>query len=275
MNATRIVILVLALAAAGGAAFLVQGFVLNREPEVIVAEAPQVEMTDVLVAAVDLNPGHAVNPGALRWQEWPASAVTPNLVTRRSQPDARQELSGAIARRQITSGEPIVANALVRAGESGVMAALLNPGTRAMSVAVSDESAAGGFILPGDRVDVVLTREVSERGFSTTYQSATILTNLRVLAVDQTFDEEIDGGAKVSDTATLEVTPQQAELLAMAVAAGQISLTLRSFADLAQGEGEVEVPTLLSGRDAMNDNSRVTILRNGHSDSFSVPGGVQ
>lgn len=273
MNTTRIVILVLAIAAAGGAAFLVQGFVLNQEPEVVVAQAPEIEMTEVLVAGRDLAAGETVN-GGVRWQRWPAEAVTPQFVTRDRQPDARNEFDGAIVRRQVAAGEPIIPSALVRSGAAGVMAALLSPGMRAVAVPVSDETGAGGFILPGDRVDVVLTRESGQDRFSTNFESATIMTNVRVLAVDQTFDEEIEGGARVSDTATLEVLPGQAELLAMAMEAGTVSLALRSFADLGESTGalnDLSLNEIFSGEAPVaGDSSRVTILRNGQSNRMSM-----
>ncbi len=279
MNTTRIVILVLALAAAGGAAFLIQRLMLNNNDTVVVEAAPEIEMVDVLVASQDIRAGDTVNSGAMRWQPWPADSVPRAFVTRRQSPDARDELGGSTARRDFTQDEPIVQASLVRAGQAGLMAALLSPGMRAMAVAISDETAVGGFILPGDRVDVVLTRESGESRGQRTFESATILTNLRVLAVDQIFSEDIDGGSKVSDTTTLELTPGQVEVLALAAQMGDISLTLRSFADMSsQGLGDVvDMPAILSGggSNRNDDSHRVIVLRNGQSNRVHVQGGVQ
>ncbi len=277
MNATRIVILVLALAAAGGAAFLIQRLMLSNNDQVVAA-APEVIMVDVLVAARDLAPGDSINSGSLRWQQWPEDALTPNLISREATPNIRETLEGGTVRRNVTTGEAIVAAAIVDAGNTGLMAALLSPGMRAMSVAVSDETAAGGFILPGDHVDVVLTREVSTDRRNSSYQSATILSNVRVLAVDQIITDDIDGGAKVSDTATLEISPGQAELLAIAIEAGSITLTLRSFADIGAVQDDLanyEMPEIFAPpASTQTEPHRVTVLRNGQSNRVRVEGGM-
>lgn len=288
MNATRVVVLVFALVAAGVAAFLVRGLVLESKTQVVAEAAPQIETVGVLVAAGDIRPGDMVRPNMLRWQQWPQDAVAPGLVTQNNNPDARNAFDGSLARRHFTQGEPVNAMSLVQPGSSGLMAALVSPGMRAMAVSVSDENSAGGFILPGDRVDVVVSREIETGGRNKVYVSETVLYNVRVLAVDQMFDEDVSGGAIVGDTITLELTPGQSETLALAQAVGDVSLALRSFADasVANEMPEGWVPNILAGmRQAADqpeqptqtaDNTgQVRIVRNGQETRVRVQGGSQ
>lgn len=147
---------------------------------------------------------------------------------------------GAVVREPFFAGEPIVDRKLVRAGQSGYMAVVLQPGMRAMAVPVSVESAAGGFILPGDRVDVLLSRQAqsSSGGNSVNYHvSETVLRNVKVLAIDQVTQPDRDATTVVGATATLELAPGDAEALALAKAQGDLSLTLRSYADVAGPSG--------------------------------------
>jgi len=275
MNATRIVVLALALVAAGAAAYLVRGLVLENNKQVATGPSePSIPTVDVLVASADLTPGHTLRGNDLRWQTWPETALADGQVTRRQSPNARADLEGSMLRRDFSAGEPVIASALVRPGDAGLMAALVSPGMRAMSVPVSDENSAGGFILPGDRVDVLLTREVGESRQDKTMISETVLSNLRVLAIDQIFSEDIDGGALVGDTATLELSPYEAEILALAMASGDVALSLRSFADigLRNEMSSSQVPSFLSGGDSA-ERTRVTMLRNGQESHVSVGGG--
>ncbi|KAK0332410.1 hypothetical protein LTR94_025011, partial [Friedmanniomyces endolithicus] len=156
-------------------------------------------------------------------------------------PGAKSDYIGAVVREPILAGEPLVARKIVRAGDSGYMAAYLEPGMRAMAIRVTVETAAGGFILPGDRVDVLLTREVKGSGDDggTKYSAATVMRNVKVLAIDQSTRAGDDEQAVVGATATLEVGPQDAEILAQAKAQGELSLSLRSYADTAGPSGSV------------------------------------
>lgn len=239
---TRIVILVLALVAAGAAALLVRSMMSNSsEPQAAIA--PNTQQEDVLVAAADIALGEAVKGAAVTWQPWPKTALAPSYIVRTTRPNALTELEGSVARAPIAAGEPIIENKLVRGGDSGFMAAILKPGTRAVSVSISPETGAGGFILPNDYVDVIVTREQEVNdGYSTTQAvtSETLLSKIRVLAIDQSFKEGDGEQVVVGKTATIELTPPQAEALARAQLKGQISLALRALADNVEDKDAVE-----------------------------------
>jgi pilus assembly protein CpaB len=151
-------------------------------------------------------------------------------------------------REPILAGEPIVGRKIVRAGDSGYMAAYLEPGMRAMAIRVTVETAAGGFILPGDRVDVLLTRETTlgnmgaQEGDRSKFASSTVMQNIKVLAIDQSTRAGDDEQAVVGATATLEVGPRDAEALALAKSEGELSLVLRSYADTGGPSGRVAAP---------------------------------
>jgi len=158
---------------------------------------------------------------------------------------AKADFVGAVVREAILAGEPIVARKIVRAGEGGFMAAYLEPGMRAMAIRVTVETAAGGFILPGDRVDLVLTRETNLGNMATAdaqrskFTSATVLQNIKILAIDQTTRAADDANTVVGATATLELGPRDAEALAAARSEGELSLVLRSYADSMGPSGRV------------------------------------
>ncbi|QTC91263.1 Flp pilus assembly protein CpaB [Brevundimonas goettingensis] len=160
---------------------------------------------------------------------------------------AKADYYGSVVREPILAGEPIVARKIVRAGDSGYLAAYLEPGMRAMAIRVTVETAAGGFILPGDRVDVLLTRQTSlsnldNAGQNSKFSSSTVMRNIKILAIDQTTRAGDDEQSVVGATATLEVGPADAEALALAKSEGELSLVLRSYADTAGPSGRVQVP---------------------------------
>ncbi len=160
---------------------------------------------------------------------------------------AKADYIGSVVREPILAGEPIVARKIVRAGDSGYLAAYLEPGMRAMAIRVTVETAAGGFILPGDRVDVLLTRQTSlsnldNAGQDSKFASSTVMRNIKILAIDQTTRAGDDEQAVVGATATLEVGPADAEALALAKSEGELSLVLRSYADTAGPSGRVQAP---------------------------------
>lgn len=250
----RVIILVIAIAAGSLAGWLA----LSMQPGVAVttvqAPAPQIAMVDVLIASADLGQGHTLNEESLRWKPWPADAISPGFITRVSQPDAMKSLTGTMVRSQFVVGEPIREDKLSRS--SNLLAAMLSPGKRAVAIRISVESTAGGFILPNDRVDVIQTLgRPGENQIGNV--SRTILTNIRVLAVDQRVEEATPKGQQavaMGKTATLELTPSQAEAIAAAQATGILSLSLRSVAD------NSEQPSLRS------ENNSVRILRAGQSE---------
>jgi pilus assembly protein CpaB len=193
--------------------------------------------TDVLVAATNINLGDSVRAQDLKWQQWPVEGVTPGLITRDADPEAPTKLSGAVARAPFILGEPIKEQKLIKISEGGVMAAILPAGMRASSTPIREETAAGGFILPNDRVDVILTHKIKV-GSREEHASEAVLRNVRVLAIGQEIENKDGEKVATGKTATLELAPQQAEVLALAQSMGEISLLLRSLADAAPGQSE-------------------------------------
>jgi pilus assembly protein CpaB len=231
MKAARLVVLGIALVAGGAAAFLVSR---DEEPQ---AQAPapvvQFATVDVLIAKTDINMGSAVAAQDFQWQPWPAATTGSSYILKKDKPNAIEELSGSIARAPFTAGEPIREAKLIKANGSGYMAAILPSGMRAISTEISPETGAGGFILPNDRVDVILSRReknADAKGSDNT-TSETVLTNVRVLAIDQTVEEKNGQRVVVGKTATLELSPRQAETLALSRQTGTLSLALRSLLD--------------------------------------------
>ncbi len=255
MKAARLVVLSVAIAA-GGIAALLAG--RSEKPPEIKAVAPKAETVDVLVAKADIPMGQAMSPGDVQWQAWPASASTGNFIRKNNQPQAIENLAGMIARVPFVAGEPIREAKLVNAKGSGFMAAILPTGMRAVSTQISAETGAGGFILPNDHVDVILSRrEVDKTAGADQRSSETVLRNIRVLAIDQNVEEK--GGQKVvvGKTATLELTPRQAETLVLSHQLGTLSLALRSITDASQ----VDAPT----DDNSGKRNSVNVIRFGVS----------
>ncbi len=250
MKAARLVVLTVAIAAGGVAAMLAGRS--EKPPEVKVATAPKVVSVDVLVAKSDIAMGQTVSPGDVQWQEWPAIAGTGNFIRKNDRPNAIEMLSGSIARAPFVAGEPIREAKLVNAKGSGFMAAILPTGMRAISTQISPETGAGGFILPNDHVDVILTRRQADADKAATggatHSSETILTNVRVLAIDQTVEEKNGQKVVVGKTATLELTPNQAETLVLSQQLGTLALALRSITDATHDEPRSEES--LGGRKA-------------------------
>ena len=232
MNVMRIAILGVAAIAAGAAALLVRGLIGGGTPEVQANIPDPIEVVEVLVASERIEPGRVLQSGSVRWEEWPDTSVAPELVTSDAYPDIDEFLEDAVARAPLIAGEPITEQKIARVGSGTFMAANLSPGMRAVSIPVSAESGAGGFILPNDRVDVILTRELAETPEGEpVFQASTILTDVRVLAIDQVLRQEEDQEYVVARTATLETSPGQSELIAQAQASGILSLALRGLGD--------------------------------------------
>ena len=210
-------------------------------PPAAEAELVEVEYSQVLIASEDLPLGTRVDTNSFEWSPWPTEALTPSLITDVDKPEALEEYFNAIVRSGIVAGEPVNPAKLVIASGSGVMAALLNPGMRAVTTRISPDTAAGGFIQPGDRVDIVLTRTYNlEAGQAQPGQiindslttSQTIFENVRVLAIDQTFSNSPEGGADIiGSTATFELNPVDVEILQEAESVGDLSLTLRGLTE--------------------------------------------
>src|SRR6202140_4866994 len=232
MNTARIVVLTIALGAGGVAAYLASGSDNKPLPTEPVA---QLQTVDVLVAKSDIGLGQTVSPDDLQWQTWPAATASNSFIRRNEGPDATTQIAGSIARAPFIAGEPIREPKLVKANGSGFMAAILPAGMRAVSTEISPETGAGGFILPNDRVDVILSKREKNpdrNGSADIVNSEIILGNVRVLAIDQAPKEKDGQNSVVGKTVTLELRPDQAETLARARQSGTLSLALRSIADL-------------------------------------------
>jgi len=231
MKPARIIVLVIAIVA-GGIAALLAG--RSEPPPPTPAPVAQLETADVLIAGSDIGLGNAVQEKDLRWQTWPAAAAGASFIRKSERPDAIRDLAGSIARAPFSSGEPIRESKLIKANGSGYMAAILPSGMRAISVEISPETGAGGFILPNDHVDVILSRRDKMAEKTAGYEvhtSEVILYNVRVLAIDQTVEEKNGQRVVVGKTATLELAPRQAETLALSRQLGTLSLALRSIVD--------------------------------------------
>src|SRR6185312_2993774 len=211
--------------------------------------------------------GQTVSPSELQWQPWPTSAATGNFIRRKDQPDALEKLSGQIARVPFVAGEPIREAKLINAKGSGFMAAILPSGMRAVSTQISPETGAGGFILPNDHVDVLLTRRDREAekqaGGGEVQTTETILRNVRVLAIDQNVQEKDGQKVVLGKTATLELAPREAETLVLAQRLGSLSLALRSITDAQSNDPKT---------DDKNDHhtSSVKVIRFGIGKSVAI-----
>ena len=288
MGPVRIAILVVAAMAAIGLAFVVNGMLSHRPAPVATAAAPppaEHPTVQVVVAKRDLPVGARLTQTDLGWQAWPAEAVHPTFITDGAAPAAApttatakigataaqaaqaalngggnsmQALEGAIVREAFLTNEPIVERKIVHGGAGGYMAVVLQPGMRAISMPVTVETAAGGFVLPGDRVDVVATHKVEQQGGgggATSAVSETILQNIRVLAIDQQIQPDKTARTIVGTTATLEVPAEDVELVTKAKAQGDMALALRSYADMGGRAGRA---------DGTGHSTSVRVIKAGH-----------
>ncbi len=233
MSLRRILFLVVALFASASTIVLGRMW-LQAERASMVADKPaDKSATAVLVAKGNIPAGHFVRPENLRWQPWPEGAIAPSYVV--SGQHKLEDYVGAVVRIGLSDGEPITDARVVRPGDRGFLAAVLTPGYRAVTVNVTPSSGIAGFVFPGDRVDLVGTfrvQEIAVKGGPPAQQrfaSETVLGDLRVLAVDQRVDDQ-SKDVVVAKTATLEVTPKQAEIIAVTAELGKFSLSLRSLA---------------------------------------------
>jgi len=231
MNTARVAVLVIAVGAGGVAAYLAS----RSDPQPVVVQAPvvKVDTAEVLVAKNDIPLGQTVTAEDLQWQSWPSSTASSSFILKGSRAEAITELTGSIARSPFLAGEPIRDTKLVKGNGSGFMAAILPSGMLAISTEISPETGAGGFILPNDRVDVLMTRRLKnpDSNGPELIQSDIILRDARVLAIDQTVEEKNGQKVVVGRTATLELKPKDAETLARSRQGGTLTLALRSLVD--------------------------------------------
>lgn len=294
MSAVRLFILVIAAIAAIALAFVVRGAFAPKSPEATrAAVAPTAmapagaPMVKVLVASHDLPVGARLTSTDMSWQDWPAGNLNAAFITDGQGPQtaptgaaavakkasdaantmlggtALTAIVGAVVREPLLSGEPIIARKIVKAGEGNYLSVVLTPGMRAIAVPVTVDSAAGGFIMPGDRVDVLLSRDNGDNGLVT----GTVLRNLRVLAIDQTVEPAKDAKTIVGAVATLEVASGEAELMADAQAqarkGGSLVLALRAYTDAG-------APAAAGGSGAGGPGRVVRVYRAGQASQVTV-----
>jgi pilus assembly protein CpaB len=294
MNAVRITILAVAFVAAIAVAFLVRSMATrgHTPPPVAAAAAPAPQpVSRVLTARMDLPVGTRLSPDNMAWQDWPANGVNPAFITDGAAPvavaqsgaagaahhaqevandalsgnQAMQAVAGAIVRVAMVRGQPIMASSIVRGGQGGFMSVVLGPGMRAMSVPVTVEAAAGGFVLPGDRVDVLTGHAArdADQGFT----AEVVERNVRVLAVDQQTQPAAGAQAIVGAVVTLEIPESDIEVIARAKAQGNVMLALRSYSDYAGPTGRAGPQHAANGADQGNS---VRIFRAGASSQVTV-----
>jgi len=237
MNPRLILVILAALAASLLVLFGVRAL-LGAKSGVKEQRAEATAVVRVLSAARPLALGAHVKPEDLTWVELPSAAISPAFITDAAQPNAVQDLTGATAKAAIYAGELLVAERFLKAGDRSVLAALISPGFRAIGVPIKQETAAAGFILPNDRVDVILASRTNidtPNGSQELVRSNVVLEDVRVLAIDQTVTAQTDANGVTSAVpgavATLELSPGDAEILTMAGQLGPLSLALRGVQD--------------------------------------------
>lgn len=285
MGPRRIFVLLLALVVAGVTAIYARSWVNNQQRPVTVIAAPQPEQaehSEVLVADVSIPAGRFIKPQELRWQVWPSNDIPEHYLTKgQTKKDA---IAGAVVRRGLVAGQPITNATVVKPGDRGFLAAVLSPGQRAVSVPINATSGNAGLIFPGDRVDLILTQTLeSVDGDITRRVSETVLSDIRVIAMGVDISDEAKDGKnhEKARTATVEVTPSQAESVALITELGKLSLSLRSLAkaedeevvagDTAQTPTWDEDVSSVLGSGNL-PNSRLLVLRGSNTENVQVEG---
>jgi pilus assembly protein CpaB len=242
----RVSLIVFALIAAGGAAWFSMG--LRSTPEVQQEqEKAEVPTKDILVAVEAISGGEVLSPDKVRWQPFPEPSLNDQYILREEQPEAISELSGSFVNRAFAIGEPIREERLMETNIN-LLSNKIAAGMRAIAVKITAENTAGGFILPGDRVDVIHTVTMpAVEGQPVRNEAQIIITNARVMAIDQTAVQNPEGSA-IGSTATLELTPQESERIIAAEASGLLSLILRAVSDHAEETAEVRDEQIRSVR---------------------------
>ncbi|MGK6314570.1 Flp pilus assembly protein CpaB [Neorhizobium sp. DT-125] len=257
MKPTRIIILAVAVVAAGLAGLLAVRISGKKAPELVETVIQREPTVKVLVSAENLPVGSRLSDKAMEWMSWPKNGVVEGFITDAARPNAVAELQGVVVRMPMFKGEPVRAEKIADSS-SRVMSSLLPSGKRAVATEISVATGAGGFVLPNDRVDIIMVRQNKDGGG---YITENILNNIRVLAIDQQIQESEDGKkAVVGTTATLELTPDQAKVIAVAQQmAERLTLALRSVADsqeadtaaadylLHGGDGKADIQVIKSG----------------------------
>ncbi|PCH47560.1 MAG: Flp pilus assembly protein CpaB [Hyphomicrobiales bacterium] len=268
MKTKQLVVLGVALAAALGLAGVARNMMMRPAPKmaanIVIQKVPTI---DVLVANESIPMGSSLKITRLAWEEWPQTSLRESFITRQKNPDALEEYSKQIARSSFFEGEPIRAQKLVKS-DSGYLSAILPAGKRAVAVRIQAETSAGGFILPNDHVDVIMSYKGKKKN---EWVTDTILTNVRVLAIDQLVEEKDGEKFQVGETATLELTADQAEILTVSkqISNNRLTLALRSVADsnpaLTGGAGH-----LIEEQKQPKTRGTIRIVRYGQTEEIKV-----
>jgi pilus assembly protein CpaB len=282
---TRKIIILGVMAAMGIGVFFAMQNLATPAPAPVQTAAPavqvqEVEYVPVLAIDVDLTTGQRISEDMLTTIKWPAEALTPNLINVDEQPDAEAEFINAIARQNLVQGETLTPAKVIKSGDGGVLSGLLSPGMRAVTTRISVDTAAGGFIQPGDRVDIIMRENFTvRRNNSRTEQQTstqrnnlflaqTLFENVKVMAIDQTFTTNPDSGAAIpGSTATFELSQSDAELLQEAEGYGDLYLTLRGVT----GSGSKgRSSAVIARQEADPAPSTLTLYRNGEPTSVAL-----
>lgn len=273
MQLKKVLLIVSALSLSGLTIVLMRSWMAAERARAAGSQVPVVaSATQVLVAKRNLALGQFVRAEDLRWQPWPEDNLAPSYIVQGRR--TMEEFVGGVVRQPIVAGEPITELRVVSPGNSGFLAAVLTPGYRAVSVPVTLTSVISGFVFPGDRVDVILSHTVQNRDERDVRVSTTMLRDIRVLALDQKMAMQPGETSPGARTATLEVTPKQSEIIAVAAEMGKLSLSLRSLARVSPSQKrEPTWPTytLETEVGARGATRRVTVFRGGKAEDVNVP----
>ncbi len=275
MRQRTVIFIVLAVFFTVGTIFLSRSWLAREHAQVVPQTVEKQPGVSVLVAAHDLATGSFVRPEDLRWQAWPEGQVADNYLLKDK--DAPEALSGAVVKLHIAAGEPVTNNRVVKPGDRGFLAAVLSPGMRAISLPVTPMSGVSGLVFPGDHVDVILSHQVknptAEGGEQMGSASETVLTDIRLLAIDQS-TADIDGKPILAKTVTFEVTPKQVEAIEVASTLGNLYLSLRGLAgsDTPDTEDQVSADGSASVRSVSHtwDSDVSPLIRHGASGLATV-----
>ena len=270
MRVRGLLVLVIGLFLAGGSVLVAHSYLqkLTSRP----GEAQAKEIAAIVVARGEIAYGAPITFEMLRLQEWPQEAIPPEAFTSLEQVLGANDKQPRRARRSMVAGEPVLRSKVSEFGEKVTIADIIDPAKRAMAIRVNDVSGVGGFVTPGDRVDVLLTRRLNNDNMITT----TVLQDIVVRGIDQLADEDLDK-PNVVRTVTVEVRPDEAQRLALAQEAGTLSLTLRNLATTEKTDLRTLGVNELTGSAAKPAAGRaapsVTIIRAGERSTETVRGG--
>ena len=239
LNPRVLILAVVALVLAIGTGVLVQNY-MTAQRNALLASIPKQKKEAagprILVAKRALPAGLILKPNDLEWRDWPKRGVVKTYIVQGSAKIA--DYSGAVVRRGIAAGEPVILGKVVKPGERGFMSAVLAPGMRAVTIPLDVTAGIAGFVFPGDRVDLMLSQRMGGKNTRQVRFTETLFTGVRILAMDQTTNDQT-GKARPAKSATIEVTPKQAEMVAVAVTLGKLSFSLRSLASELTDAGEI------------------------------------